>query len=84
MQPVWGWAEAVPGEAERIDIRFVDTAVVFSMIGYFSPMRQMGEAALEGVQAVGSGCDAGAAAEQFDRTACDRSRDRTENTVWNL
>ena len=43
MRAFWGWAEAVPGEAERIDIRFVDTAVVFSMIGYFSPMRQMGK-----------------------------------------
>ena len=43
MQAVWGWAEVVPGGTEMIDIRFVDTAVVFSLIGYFSAMRQMGK-----------------------------------------
>lgn len=42
MRAVWGWAEAVPGGTEMID-SFVDTAVVFSLIGYFSAMRQMGK-----------------------------------------
>ena len=46
-----------------IDIRFVDTAVVFSLIGYFSATEADGEAALEDFRLWGSGCDAGAAAE---------------------